>query len=208
MRIEGEAVYVDAAGKRHSIEGIGSLPDDLNLQSLNVSGSVEFDDISCDKIKIEGSGDGKSLTAKNLSVEGSLEVDSVKVEELFQVSGGVKIGTISAGEIIMESRGGRIDNIKCSKIKIFHGSDYEAGGSILSSIFGGKAHQRKNSSRVQIQNIEANTVNLQNCEVNAIRCTDAVIGANCVIEKLVVTGKCEISDDAKVGETIRNQSAE
>ena len=68
MKIEGEAKYVDSRGKTHSIEGVGSLPDEVNLQSLNVSGSIEFDEISCDKIKIEGSGEGKSLTAKNISV--------------------------------------------------------------------------------------------------------------------------------------------
>ena len=204
MKIEGEATYVDAAGKRHSIEGVGSLPDEVNLQSLNISGSIEFDEISCGKAKIEGSGEGNSIAAKSLSVDGSLEVDSVKVEELFQVSGGVKIDTLSAGEVVMESRGGRIGTVKCSKIKIFHGSDYEMGGSILSNIFGSKGARHKNFSRVQVKSIEADKVDLENCEADVIRCTDARIGSNCVIEKLFVTGKCEIADDSKVGETIRN----
>ena len=196
MKIEGEAMYVDSRGKTHSIEGVGSLPDDVNLQRLKVSGNIEFDEISCGKIKIEGSGEGKSLTAKNLSVEGSLEVDAVKVESLFQVSGGVKIDNLTAEEIVMESRGGKIGSVKCGKI-------YEASGSILSGIFG-----RKISSRVQIKTIDADKVVLQNCEVDVIRCNSAKIGSNCVIEKLLVTGECEIADDAKVGETIRNKPAE
>ena len=203
MKIEGEARYVDSRGKTHSIEGVGSLPDDVNLQRLKVSGNIEFDEISCGKIKIEGSGEGKSLTAKNLSVEGSLEVDAVKVESLFQVSGGVKIDNLTAEEIVMESRGGKIGSVKCGKIKIFHGDGYEVSGSILSGIFG-----RKISSRVQIKTIDADKVVLQNCEVDVIRCNSAKIGSNCVIEKLLVTGECEIADDAKVGETIRNKPAE
>ena len=208
MKIEGEAKYVDSRGKTHSIEGVGSLPDEVNLQSLNVSGSIEFDEISCDKIKIEGSGEGKSLTAKNISVDGSLEVDEVKVESLFKISGGVNIDNLTADEILMESRGGRIGAIKCGSVKIFHGEDHEVGGSILSGIFGHKASQHKISTRVQIKTIDADKVNLQNCEVDVIRCNSAKISSNCVIEKLLVTGECEIADDAKVGETVRNKPAE
>ncbi len=207
MKIAGEATYIDAKSKRHSIEGVGSLPDDINLQNLNVSGSIEFDEISCDKIKIEGSGEGKSLTAKNLSVDGSLEVDEVKVEALLKISGSINIDNLTADEILMESRGGRIGAIKCVSVKIFHGEDHDVSGSIFSGIFGHKFSQYKISPRVQIKTIDADKVNLQNCEVDVIRCNSAKISSNCVIEKLLVTGECEVADDAKVGETIRNKPA-
>ena len=203
MKIEGEARYIDAQGNRHSIEGIGSLPDATALQSLNVSGSFDFGEISCDKVKIEGECFGKSITAKNISVSGSFEVDAVKVEENFKVEGSVDSENISAAEIVMETRGGKIGNVKCNKIKIFHGESYDIGGSILSNIFGGRKIHSQSSSRIRIGKIDAEKVDLQNCEVEEINCTDAVINSNCVIEKLIVKGKCKVAADSKIGETIR-----
>ena len=203
MKIEGEARYIDAQGNRHSIEGIGSLPDATALKSLNVSGSFDFGEISCDKFKIEGECFGKSVTAKNISVSGSFEVDAVKVEETFKVEGSVDSENISAAEIVMETRGGKIGNVKCNKIKIFHGESYDIGGSILSNIFGGRKIHSQSSSRIRIGKIDAEKVDLQNCEVEEINCTDAVINSNCVIEKLIVKGECKVADDSKIGETIR-----
>ena len=210
MEIAGEAKYVDSRGKTHSIEGVGSLPDDVNLQSLNVSGSIEFDEISCDKIKIEGSGEGNSLTAKSLSVEGSLEVEKLKVEEALEISGTIKAGTVEADEIEIESRAGKIDAVKCRKIKIFHDDgDYEVGGKFLRNVlddFDVKVTRHKSRSRVRIKSIDAEKVDLQNCEVDVIRCTDAKIGANCEIEKLIFSGKYEVADDSKVGEIIKEDA--
>ena len=205
MKIEGDARYIDAQGKRHSIEGIGSLPDATALQSLNVSGSFSFGEISCDKVKIEGECFGKSLTAKNIFVSGSFEVDSVKVEETFQVEGSVDSENISAAEIVMETRGSKIENINCNKIKIFHGESYDVAGSLFSNIFGGKNIRTQGSSRVRIGKIEAEKVDLQNCEVEEIHCKDAVINSNCVIEKLIVKGECKVAADSKVGEIIKEE---
>lgn len=203
MKIEGEARYVDTQGKRHSIEGIGSLPDVTALQSLNVSGSFSFGEISCDKVKIYGECFGKSLTAKNIFVSGSFEVDAVKVEETFKVEGSVDSENISAAEIVMETRGSKIENINCNKIKIFHGESYDIGGSILANILGGRTIHSQSSSHVRIGKIDAEKVDLQNCEVEEINCQDAVINSNCVIEKLIVKGECKVAADSKVGETIR-----
>ena len=201
MKIAGEAVYVDAAGKKHSIEGIGSLPDNNELQSLNAAGDFSFDKISCEDMKISGSCEGKSLNAKNISVEGTIEVAAVNVEERFKLSGSAEIKNLVAKEIIMESRGGLIGSIKCDSLKIFHGEIHEFGSSILSRIFGGKATH--NNSRVRIENIDAGTVHLENCAVVEVKCKDAFIGANCVIDKLTVSGECKVAGDSKVGETIR-----
>lgn len=205
MRIAGEAVYVDAKGKRHSIEGLGSLPDNNELQSLNAAGEFSFDKISCDEVKISGSCEGKSLNAKKISVEGSFEVDVVTVEKIFNLSGSIDVETLTAEEIIMESRGGSADTIKCDRLKIFHGEIHETGSSILSKIFGNKI-SRQSNSRVRIKNIDAKTVELENCEVDVIKCRDAIIGTNCIIKKLFVAGKCTIADNSTVGETIYTKS--
>ena len=201
MKILGEAVYVNADGIRHSVEGIGNLPDNNELKSLDAGGEFSFDKISCEEIKISGSCEGKSITAKNISAEGTFEVVSVNVEGKFKLSGSAEIDKIIAKEILMESRGGSIGAIKCDKLKIFHGEIHEVGSSILSKIFGGKVLH--NNSRVQIKSIDAETVHLENCAVEVIRCKDIFIGSNCAIEKLFISGECKVVSDSTVGETIR-----
>lgn len=200
MKIEGIASYVDKAGKRHSIEGIGSLPDGDELENLNVEGSFSFDKISCDDIKISGECNGKSINGKKISTEGTIDVEYVEVET-FKLSGSADINKIVAKKITMESRGGSIGDIKCDELKIFHGDIHEVGASIISKIFGGKV-SHNNNSRVRIKNIEAETIHLENCAVDVITCKDASIGKNCVIDKLLVSGDCKVADDSTVGETV------
>ncbi|MBQ7476271.1 MAG: hypothetical protein IJT06_02605 [Selenomonadaceae bacterium] len=200
MKIEGEAIYVDSTGKRHSVEGVGSLPDDILFKSLNVSGSCSFANISCDKVKIEGECVGKSINAKKISASGSIEIDAMKIDGDLEVSGSVDSEFISAKEIVMESRGGSIGEIKCDTIRIFESEGIN--GSIFSKIFGRSSHANINS-RVRIKKIDAVTVDLQNCSVNEITCVDAIIGENCAIEKLTVAGKCDIAANSTVGKTIR-----
>lgn len=202
MKIEGKATYTDIKGVEHSIKGRGSLPDDISLKDLKVSGKISFGEISCDKITIDGECNGKVFSAENISIKGTAEIDSVNAKDFLQIKGKPEIKKIVAAEVMIESRGGKIGTVNCSKIKIFHGENHDCG-SILSNIFGGKSFQ--NNSRVQIKNIDAQKVNLQNCEVEEIHCKDAVINSNCVIEKLFVEGECEIAADSKVGETIRKE---
>lgn len=189
MEIAGEAKYVDSRGKTYSIEGVGSLPDDINLQRLEVSGSIEFDEISCGKITIDGSSEGKSLTAEKVSVSGSLEVDALKVEDSLKICGSIEAETVEAGEIEIESRGSSIDSVKCIKLKIFHDDD-----------------RIKSRSRVIIKNIAAVKVDIENCEADEITCTDAKIGENCAIGKLIVAGDYEVADGSKVGEIIKEDA--
>lgn len=190
MEIAGEAKYVDSHGKTYKIEGAGSLPDDINLQRLEVSGSIEFDEISCGgKITIDGSGEGKSLTAKNLTVSGSLEVDTLKVEDSLEISGSIEAKTVEASEIEIESRGSKIGSVKCVKLKIFHDDD-----------------RSKSRSRVRVKNIAAVKVEIENCEAEEISCTDAKIGENCAIGKLIVAGDCKIDADSEVGEIIKEDA--
>lgn len=203
MKIEGIANYVDSNGKRHSIEGIGSLPGGTELQSLNASGSLSFDNLDCKEFKIEGECQGKSINAKNISVSGTFDVHTVKTEKDLKIEGTLDSENVIAEEIIMESRDGLIGEIKCNKIKIFHGEIHDIGGSILSGIFG-KKFQYQGNSRVRIEKIDADTVNLQNCEVTEIKCTDAIIGSNCAIKKLIVSGKYKVAENSTVGEVIQD----
>lgn len=187
MQILGEGVYVDAKGRRHTVEGIGDLPDDINLQSLAVEGTFSFERISCDTIKVEGECTGDSLTAKNFSVEGTLKVDSLNIEENLTAEGSLKASNIAAAKVSIESRSSSIGEINCKSIKVFHEENFF----------------RKANSRVYIKSIDAETVHLENCAVVIIKCKDAFIGSNCAIEKLFVAGECKVAPDSTVGETFR-----
>lgn len=187
MKIEGEAKYIDSKGKRHHIEGVGNLPTEM-LESIIVNGTLIFDEITCNKIKISGDCDGEKITAQNIFVEGTLEIESAKITESFEVEGKVKLQSLEAKEISIESSAGKIGNVQCDTIKIFHYPN----------------KYQKINSRFKIKNINAQKVYLENCEVEEINCKNAVISSNCVIEKLIVATEYEISDGSKVREIIHN----
>ena len=186
MNISGEGRYFDKAGRRHKVEGFGSLPDDTALQSMKISGKLSFGKISCDEIKISGECFGDSLTAQNISVEGTLDVNSVEVAEILKLEGSLKVSHLEATKTLIESRSGSIGTVKCQSIKIFHNEDF------VDSY----------NSRLQIKNIEADTVELENCSADIIRCEDAFIGSNCRIKQLFVAGKYRIATDSIVDDTI------
>ncbi|MBR0062472.1 MAG: hypothetical protein IJP68_13440 [Selenomonadaceae bacterium] len=205
MKIEGRALYIDIAGKSHSIEGVGKISADVALQKLEVSGLLTFDEIICDAVKISGECTGKSLNAKKVSIEGTADIGTAKSDS-FHFSGSAKIGNLVAEKIIIKSRKGTIDNIKCSELKIFHEEINTLDYSILSEIFGSKMSNKSNS-RVEIKSVDAETVHLENCAVEVIKSKNAFIGANCAIDKLFVAGECKVADDSTVGETIRTNPA-
>ena len=186
MKILGEALYVDSAGIRHEVEGIGNISDSVSLRSLKVEGTLSFEKISCDPIEVEGSCDGTSVTAQNFSAEGTVEVDSLNVAQTFKLEGLPKISSIAAAEVSIESQSGSIGNVKCNRIKIFH-DEYSS---------------KVRRSRIRVKSIEADTVELENCAVDVIKCRDAFIGTNCAIAKLFVAGTCEVTDDSTVDETV------
>ena len=192
MKIKGEGIYVDAAGVLHEVKGKSVLSDDVILQSLKVSGKLEFDKISCDNVDIAGKCECDALTAKNISVKGKIDANSIE-----------------ADEIVVESRSGLIGTVKCGKLKIF-GHTSTATEEIFAKFFGSKFFDDdivtigNNDSRVQVKSIDAVKVELENCEVGVIRCNDATIGTNCAVGKLFVVGECEISSNSTVGEIIRS----
>lgn len=190
MKILGEALYVDSAGIRHEVEGIGNISDNVSLRSLKVEGTLSFEKISCDTIEIEGSCDGDSLTAQKFSAEGTVEVDSLNIAQIFKLEGLPKISNVAAAEVSIESQSGSIGNIKCTRIKIFH-DEYSS---------------KVRRSRVRIKSIEADTVELENCEVEVVKCQNALIGTNCAITKLFVAGEFKVADDSTVDEVIRTKS--
>lgn len=209
MKIKGEVTYTDETGKIHQIEGKIVLPDDTAFQKLKVDGKFSFENISCEKISVDGKCEGGTLNAKNLSVDGKIKADTVKVEQLFEVDGKAKIDELEADEIIIESHSGSLGEVKCRKIKIFSNSnenDESAKVAITSKLFGVEISASDENQRVRIRKIDAQKVDLQNCEVDVIRCTDAKIGENCAVERLIVSGEYEIAADSKVGEIIKEDS--
>ena len=191
--------------------------DDNNFRELELTGNLSFEKISCDKIsvlgkckggavsaqslKISGTCEADSITAKNFSADGKIEVDSLTVEKVLEISGKPQINFVKADEILMATHNGFFGEIKCRKIKI-----YDEFEKINSEIFGrgfiGNFAINPSRSRVSVKNIEAETVHIENCEVGIVKCKEAFIGSNCVIEKLFVVRKCEVAADSTVGETI------
>lgn len=208
MKIKGKCVYVDASGVTHEVKGANNSLDDKPLQMLNVSGKLLFDKISCDEVNVAGKCEGNSLSAKNVSVEGKMEADSLSVEQLFKLAGKLKINSVTADEIVIDSRSGSIGNVECRRLKIFNNTNTTAEN-IFTKFFGTTFLDSDNvyigsgDSRFQVKSIDADTVELENCEIEVIRCKEAFIGSNCAIEKLFVVGECKIAENSKIGETIR-----
>lgn len=236
MKIDGDAVYVTELGKRHTIDGDGSLPDDTPLKKLNVDGDVSFGKISCDNIKVEGDCFGDSLTAgkifvdgdfkvdvvntkslkvngdcfcdsiaaENVDVDGDFEAESVKVVESFEISGDVKIDSVESDEIILNTRSGRVGKIQCKDLKIFDNSVDFVGEISIGSIRIKSDSAQKKFSQIRVKNIESKNIEIENCKCEIIKCTNAVIGENCTIEKLFISGKLELNENSRVSEIIRD----
>ena len=202
VRIEGCAVYVDKSGKRREIEGYGSLSDDRELKRLNVEGSATFDELSCDKVKISGECSGDTLIGEKITIEGDVEVGSIKAVKSLEIDGDFRIDSIESDEIVINSQSGTIGEIKCNNLKIFcEGGNFE--GEISFGNFRIKSSPSKISSRVRVKKIEAADVELENCRILLIKCKNAVVGSDCLIDKLIVSGKFELDNTSKVGEVIR-----
>lgn len=201
MRIKGEAAYTDAADKWHEIKGAATLPDETVLKKLRISRKIHFENISCDKLDVEGKCRGGFIKAKNFFAEGSVKVDEIKIDKNFELEGKIKSSEIEADEITIESRHGSIGNIKCRTLKIFD-SENEIVVEDLAKLFGERFFRGNKNSRLRIRKIFAEKVSLENCEVDEIKCKDAFIGSNCIVEKLFVANREEISVDSQVGEII------
>ena len=184
MKIKGEGVYIDSAGVFHKVKGKSIISDDVILQSLQVSGKLLFDKIVCDEVNVYGKCKGGSIYAKN-----------------FLATGKIKAYSIKSDEVVIKSRSGSIDEIKGMKIKIFDCIDGNA--ELFAKNFFKQDEEFDDDSRVHIKTINAETVELENCEVDIIKCKDAVIGTNCAVKELFVSGECEVVADSTVVKTIR-----
>ena len=202
MKIKGSGSFTDATGRNRRILGVGELSDDEKLRELKVSGNISSDKIFCDEVNILGKCEGKFISAKNFSASGKMEIDSLKVEQTVDMKGNPELGSVEAKEIIIESRSGSIDEIKCRNLKIFNHVS-EADSAFVIKIFGEKISNYDNFSRVRIKNIDAAKIELENCAVDIVRCQEAFIGSNCVIKKLFVAGEYKVAVDSTIGETIR-----
>lgn len=174
----------------------------LTAEKVFIDGDIKVDVIKVDKT-FEADGDcfSKSLTAEKIFIDGDSKVDVIKAAGTFEINGSLRSDSIESDEVIIESRSGTVGKIKCTDLKISKG-DEDFEGEIYFGNVKIKTSSKKISSRIQIKDIEAETVNLQNCEVGIIKCKNAFIGSNCVIEKLIVASEYEIYADAKVSEII------
>ena len=201
MRIKGSGEYTDAKGRNYTVLGVGDVSDDEKLRRLSVSGNVSFDKLSCDRISVSGRCEGDSIFAKSLEISGALSIENISCDKI-DISGKPQIETLTADEISIATRNGFIGNINCKRLKIYDSNELivEKG---FENLFVGHFSLSKSNSRIRIKSIEADKVELENCEVDVIRCKDAFIGANCVIDKLFVSGECSVMPGSKVGETVR-----
>ena len=203
MKIKGEVSYTDENGELHKIEGKIVLPEDTTFQKLKINGKVDFENLSCEKFSLDGKCEGGIFSAKNISIDGKIKADTVKVEQLFEVDGKVKISEIEADEFILDSRSSSIGEIKCNKLKIFNRGNNAMAQAFIGKIFGSEVSYTQDDSCVMIKKINAVKVDIANCEVGEIKCQNAKIGSNCVIDRLIVSGEYEIAEDSKVGEIIK-----
>lgn len=235
MKIDGDIAYTDKFGKRHTIEGYGTLPDETELKSLKVDGSISFDKISCGNFKVNGDCFGSSLTAEKISVDGDIEVndikavedlkiygdcaadlltankifidgdvkaDGIKVAESLNIEGEPQINSIESDKVVINTRFGTVEEIKCRDLKIFYsGVNFE--GEISIGKFRIKSSPKQNFSQVLIKKIDAINVELENCKVSQVECKNAIINANCSIDKLIVSGNLEIDNNSKINSIVR-----
>ena len=207
MKIEGEASYTDIKGKRHKIEGFGDLPDDMELKSIKIEGSIKFTNMTCEEIKIEGECKGQSINAQNFSGQGTVDINNIQITNTFNVEGTVESNSISARKIAIRSRKGSIGTITCDEVKISEDSADLGNSHIFSKMFGVKNVKSKSKSKVNIKSIKSAGVDLSNCEIDLIQCKNAVINSNCLIKSLYVEGNYKIADDSQVSEILNKPFA-
>ena len=200
LKVSGKVSFEKISCAKVNVSG-ECKGDSLAAQAVKISGEFSVEEIACDEVNISGKCKGQSLNTKNFLGSGKIKLGSLKVEETLQFSGEARIDSLTADKIFIATRNGLIGSVKCRKIKIFDDSE-RFSGKFFGKIFSVHSSLSKSRSRVLIKNIEADTVDLENCEVNVIRCKDAFIGSNCVIEKLFVAGECKVAADSKVEDII------
>ena len=200
MNIKGIVNYVDENNKKHETAGICTLKDDIKLKSIDVKGMLSFDKIICDKINIEGDCTGNEISGKKIFISGKFNVDNVSMEQNIKIVGVAHSNLLKAEKVIIESRAGTIKQINCDKIKIFDNND-NIDISIIKNIF--NIRHVKNNARIHINDIDANNVEIQNCEIKSIKCKNAIIGTNCLIEELFVEDSYKIANDSTVNKIVR-----
>lgn len=159
-------------------------------------------------MKIKGEMSYTDEHGKIHKLEGKIILPDDTIFQKLRVDGKAKIEEIEADEFILDSRSSTIGEIKCRKLKIFSNSNDndEAAEVIMSKIFGAKVSVSNENLCVRIKKIDAEKVNIKNCEIEKIKCKDAVIGENCTIDKLIVSGEYEIAADSKVGEIVKEDT--
>ena len=133
MKIKGSGTYTDTDGASQSVFGVGELADDKKLRELEVSGSLSFEKISCDKISVSGKCEGGTISAQNLKVSGGLSFDDISCNKIsvsgkcegdsviakdFSASGKVEVDSLTIEQTLEISGKPKIDFMTSDEIVI------------------------------------------------------------------------------------------
>jgi len=149
--------------------------------SMNVSGAVTVGgDIHAEEIKTGGA----------ITAGGNCEA------EVLQSAGRLEIaGLLNADDIRIHLEGAEstVSSIGCGKISVIRRG---IGG--LFADLGIKGA----GGYLVTDTIEGDEIHLENTKAKIVRGRDVYIGGGCEIERVEYTNKCEVSDNATVGETV------
>jgi hypothetical protein len=173
----------------------------ISAKELNLTAQAHCGEIKVTLLTLEGTLKAKSLQAESVKGEGTLQVveitatdhvqlrGRITVEQLyakqFTLRGEVVANTIDAVEanILLEQKtSSRIENLKSTKLKI---------------------EQSKDSGRINIGTLEAQTMHLEGAHVRSIIGTDIVVGKGCAIDKLSYSGTLKVHPSATVNTTTK-----
>ncbi len=177
------------------LSGSGKIIGNIECMDLNVSGSAKIDGtVTVKNIDISGSvALSNDLIGKNIDIHGSLTVGGHCESDDLNVQGSFKIGGLLNAENIEIKMNGDCSakEIGCGSISVKRGT----GG--LSKLFKMRGHQLETVS------IEGDDIYLENTIADVVRGSNVYIGLGCVIKRVEHLDDVEVSNDAKVGETIK-----
>ena len=176
----------------------------ITAEKIFVDGDVKVDATIqvVDSLKVNGDCSAESLTANKIFIDGDVKADTIKGAESLDIVGDPQVGLIESKDVVINTRSGMIEEINCDNLKIFDNSvNFE--GEISFGKFRLKSYPKENFSHIRVKKILAEKVELANCKVSLIQCRDAIIGENCSIEKLIVSGNLELNDKSKVDDIVR-----
>lgn len=228
IHISGSGVISGGRYGTVRISGSGKCTEALEAESVHVSGSGHFQNVSADDIHISGSAsfDGQVIT-KQLRVSGSVQLSQLTESNEMHVSGSIQAssalrgvnghvsGSIRADEgaefeemqISGSAHVSGLLNVERLTIKLNgHSEIDEIGGNDIlvfpsNEIQGGILRflfGSVNPRKLTCKSIEGTNVNVENTNCEMIRANTVRIGPGCQIGAVEYTDSIEIDESSKV----------